>query len=60
MYLMELRDSCDFPFSNTISLCLLFLLEILSPLVIGVSQILFPTAALISQHHGSIYTSWDQ
>lgn len=37
------------------SLCLLFFLEVLFPLVIGVSQILFLMATLISQHHGSAY-----
>ena len=60
VYLMGLRESCDFPFSISLfltlsSLCLLFFLEILFPLVIGVSQILFPMATLISQHHGSAY-----
>ena len=51
VYLMGLRESCDFPFSISLfltlsSLCLLFFLEILFPLVIGVSQILFPMATL--------------
>lgn len=45
--------SCDFLVLS--SLCLLFPLEILLPLVIGVSQILFPTATLMSQDHGSVY-----
>lgn len=48
-------ESFDLAFSSTIISIFTFNFRNVLPLVIGVSQILFPIATLISQHPGSTY-----